>query len=454
MRNNIFLSYCWKDDDVVDEIDDYFKRKQIIFMRDKRNIDSWGSIKSFMNEIEKSDYAILVISDNYLKSKNCMYEVLELMKDEGYRNKIITVVLDNAFIYSAIGKAKYIEYWNEEYNKISNKINKINDNESCTSLQKELIIVRDIKNNIGEFISIVSDMNNPNINDICEEISKKLYNRGLYIELREIDELKKQFINHYDEKLTPPSKDVKYIIDELIKHSKPNCIKNFLLFAYKKRPLKGRTINITREKSFWEYVINSRDEVLRKEFLAFLRENFEEALFFILMQPTLLKEFLNEDELLWKLINENDLTQLFEFNYNNDNLWIVITELLQLDILKPTENINKKNEIFRALEYVYGRREIIPTESQRKILIESGFLNFLEEYIFRSSYFDYPDGINYANDKYRVIKFYLENKENVNKDIIKNIKKIYDKVYFGSFCDMMTNVIDNNERVKKIIYRN
>lgn len=75
-----------------------------------------------MNRIRKSSYAILVISDNYLKSSNCMYEVLWVMKDEGYRSRILTVVLDNAKIYDVLYKAKYIRYWNEKYKELSEEI--------------------------------------------------------------------------------------------------------------------------------------------------------------------------------------------------------------------------------------------------------------------------------------------------------------------------------------------
>ena len=38
-----------------------------------------------------------------------------------------------------------------------------------------------------------------------------------------------------------------------------------------------------------------------------------------------------------------------------------------------------------------------------------------------------------------------------NKYVIKTIKKIYDKVYFYKFNNMMVNLIDNNEKVKKIL---
>lgn len=453
MESNIFLSYCWKDEDIVEQIDNNFKSKQIIFQRDKRKIKSWESIKGFMKKIRKSDYAILVISDNYLKSTNCMYEVLEVMKDEGYKDRIITVVLNNVCIYDNLGKAKYIKHWNEEYNKLFKEISGINDKESCTSLSEELKKVGDIMRNIGEFISIVSDMNNPHINDIFGEISKKLHDKGLYIKLKGIEELKKKFTNHYDEKITPPSKDVKYIIDELVTYGEPKYIRSFLLFAYKSNNLKGRNINDIKEKSFWEYIINSKDEVLRREFIAFLIENLEAVLNFILMQPSLLKYFCKEDELTWKLINEHDLGCLLRFNYNHENIWALIIDLLKLDILKPEENLNKKNEIFKVLADTYGREEITASANQIKILIESGFIDFLEDYTISSNHFAYPDGITYANDKYCLIKFYLENAKNINKNIIKAIKKIYEKVYFGRFSSMMAQLVDNNKNIKAMIYQ-
>ncbi|MBE6069077.1 MAG: toll/interleukin-1 receptor domain-containing protein [Clostridium lundense] len=178
MNNNIFLSYCWKDEEVVNEIDNYFKSRQVIFQRDKRDIESWESIKVFMKRIRKSSHAILVISDNYLKSVNCMYEVLEVMKDENYRERILTVVLNDALIYDALSKAKYIKYWKEKYSELYDTIKEIDDNQSTIKLLEELKKTKEIMNNIGEFMTIVSDMNNPSINNVCEEIGIKLKNNS------------------------------------------------------------------------------------------------------------------------------------------------------------------------------------------------------------------------------------------------------------------------------------
>lgn len=47
------------------------------------------------------DYIILIISDSYLKSKNCMYEVMEMMRDSEYKDKIFPAVI-NSEIYNPI----------------------------------------------------------------------------------------------------------------------------------------------------------------------------------------------------------------------------------------------------------------------------------------------------------------------------------------------------------------
>ncbi|WP_415279950.1 toll/interleukin-1 receptor domain-containing protein [Clostridium perfringens] len=179
-NSDIFISYSWEDDVLVNSIDDYFAKKNIILQRDKRGIKAWESIKEFMKKIRKSDCAILIVSKNYLKSINCMYEVLEVMKDENYRDRIFTVVLNDTNIYSPLGKAKYIKYWKDQHNNLEKEIKEIDDSEITIELSQDLKKIRYIMSSIGEFISIISDMNNPIVDDnICNEISKKLLEKGI-----------------------------------------------------------------------------------------------------------------------------------------------------------------------------------------------------------------------------------------------------------------------------------
>jgi hypothetical protein len=77
----IFLSYSWYNSNIADCLDILFKTKNITLKRDVRDVEYKQSIKEFMKKIRTSDYCLVVISENYLKSINCMYEVTEFIKD-------------------------------------------------------------------------------------------------------------------------------------------------------------------------------------------------------------------------------------------------------------------------------------------------------------------------------------------------------------------------------------
>ena len=177
MKANIFLSYCWNDSSEANKIYDYFKNSQNIELhRDTIDIGKWGSIKEYMQSISNMDYTILLISDSYLKSANCMYEVLEVMRDRNYRDKIFPAVIDSG-IYSPVTRAKYVKHWQDEFKELESTLKEINV-QNLGKLNEDLKRRQDISSNIAEFLDVVSDMNNPNIADVCIGIEEKLCQKG------------------------------------------------------------------------------------------------------------------------------------------------------------------------------------------------------------------------------------------------------------------------------------
>ena len=107
----IFISYSWADNEIVNEIDKTLQLAEIVVHRDIRDVSYRDSIKKFMKSIRRTDFALLVLSDKYLKSKNCMYEILEFVKDENYKERILPIVLDKSIYGSPFD---YISYWENE----------------------------------------------------------------------------------------------------------------------------------------------------------------------------------------------------------------------------------------------------------------------------------------------------------------------------------------------------
>lgn len=177
-KAEVFLSYCWADEKIADEIyDNLIRCTQIKLHRDKLEIGQWGSIKEYMQSITQMDYAILLISEAYLKSSNCMYEVLEVMRDRKYKDKIFPAVVYTG-IYDPLIRANFVKYWQDELLKLKNVTNGI-DVQNLGPLTEDLKRRQDIAANIATFLGMVSDMNNPQIKDISDAIEKKLLENGI-----------------------------------------------------------------------------------------------------------------------------------------------------------------------------------------------------------------------------------------------------------------------------------
>ena len=92
---SIYISYSSDDGKFVDELEKKLQNYGYKIERDIRDLDYTKSIKEFMQRIRKTDYSIIILSDRFLKSENCMKEIFEFIKDENYKDRIIPVRLDS-----------------------------------------------------------------------------------------------------------------------------------------------------------------------------------------------------------------------------------------------------------------------------------------------------------------------------------------------------------------------
>lgn len=167
----VFISYKRDKSDIVNKLEDKIGGRAEI-KRDTKEIEAWESITTFMKSIRTQDFAILVISDNYLKSVACMYEVIQLMKEDDWLNKTMIMLADDINIFGTKEQLAYIKYWDDEYNSISELIKSLPP-ETVSSQSEELKKISRIRDEIGSFLHIVSDRNIP-AEDVYEQINLRL----------------------------------------------------------------------------------------------------------------------------------------------------------------------------------------------------------------------------------------------------------------------------------------
>jgi|GEM_PF-1406713 len=169
-KPNLFVSYSWQTKEIADKISSDLQLIGISIIKDNQELNYTDNIPNFMRRIRSCDYALLLLSDSYFKSKNCLFEILELQKDENHWKKILPIVLKETKIYSAIERLEYVRFWEQkttELEKALENINPINSPESY----KELILFKDISSNIDEFLKRISE----SLHFSPEEIIEKNY---------------------------------------------------------------------------------------------------------------------------------------------------------------------------------------------------------------------------------------------------------------------------------------
>jgi len=199
----MFLSYCQKDKGIANIVEEKLKEneKRLEIFRDIREVEYRDKFSEFMQTISDKDFVLSIVSDRYLKSRNCMYEMSELMRDRKYESKLLFIIVSDsdkkyylsedlpddekqgvgAHIYDIGQQTEYIMYWKEKEQEMNNAIEKINDPVISRNQISELEVIKTIELKIRDLMSTLFDrkgisfeeMVNTNFIDIINIIRNK-----------------------------------------------------------------------------------------------------------------------------------------------------------------------------------------------------------------------------------------------------------------------------------------
>lgn len=175
LMKKVFISYTHKDSDLTNIIEAKLKQQRnIVVSRDINVTEYRDSLDEFMQTIREHDYVISIVTDAYIKSLNCMYEITQLMKDTNYKQKLFFIVVgkDDAIyfkeenlyesfeakIYNVYDRVDYITHWVNEKETLENKIKlaklPISLMEHLATDMKKL---ESVIPSMNDFIALVSD---------------------------------------------------------------------------------------------------------------------------------------------------------------------------------------------------------------------------------------------------------------------------------------------------------
>lgn len=194
----VFISYAHKDSDLVNILEgELEKYEHIEISRDINVTEYRDSLDQFMKTIRDHDFVISVVSSAYIKSLNCMYEVMHLMQDKNYQEKLFFIIVNRddvayyneknrydgfeANLYDVMDRLEYVTYWRDKKAELERRINE-------AALSPELMVnfaidMRKLNSVIppmDDFIKMLSDkvgrsfkqMHEDDFNEIVDTINR------------------------------------------------------------------------------------------------------------------------------------------------------------------------------------------------------------------------------------------------------------------------------------------
>ena len=154
-NNLLYISYSWEKNssELISKLITRFQSQGITYKLDKEQLGPRGNITQFMKDIGSSENTLIILSDRYLKSEFCMYELNQIYRNSKDDNNLFVkrtyfLILEDAKIFYAEDKQNYIMYWKEKVDKL------FLDSNSEISL-------KGISDNCDDIITVISSLNIP-----------------------------------------------------------------------------------------------------------------------------------------------------------------------------------------------------------------------------------------------------------------------------------------------------
>src|SRR6516162_5520828 len=130
-----YVSYAWGDDrtpegcardEIVEKLCSAGNEKGIVIQRDKNVLSFGESISAFMRQIGAGDRIFVILSDKYLRSPYCMFELSEIWRanrQEGleFLDRVRVYIVDEVKIHTPEDWADWAIFWKKQHDTLDQR---------------------------------------------------------------------------------------------------------------------------------------------------------------------------------------------------------------------------------------------------------------------------------------------------------------------------------------------
>jgi hypothetical protein len=156
----VYVSYKWgeRSGALVDDIQRVLAERGVVVVRDVDEMRYKDSIREFMSRLGAGKAIVVVLGADYLKSKNCMFELCEIAARPEFTDRVFPVVLEDAGIFDAVTRLEYVRYWEEQTERLRAAMQTVGQ-ENLQGIRDELDLLVRIRNTVADLIDTIADMN-------------------------------------------------------------------------------------------------------------------------------------------------------------------------------------------------------------------------------------------------------------------------------------------------------
>jgi internalin A len=165
-----YVSYAWKDDKTpegeqreadVDRLCAEADNRGLKIIRDKTALSLGDSIQAFMDEIAAGDRVFVFLSDKYLRSINCMYELFAIWREsrrneKAFLGRLRICRLPCAKIWDMNERFNYAAYWMKQYDSFRERARENPGILAARDLER-FKLMSDFAHRVGDVLDTIAD---------------------------------------------------------------------------------------------------------------------------------------------------------------------------------------------------------------------------------------------------------------------------------------------------------
>jgi internalin A len=170
-----YVSYAWGEDRtpdgrarerIVDDLCAAAVERNLRIQRDKEVLGFGDSISRFMKRIGAGKRVFVILSDKYLHSPHCMFELSEIWRTskqegEGFLQRVRIYALPDAKIWSPVDRIDLAIYWKDQYEALDSRVREHGATILGEHDHRLLCQMQNFYIQVSKILAIVSDIVQP-----------------------------------------------------------------------------------------------------------------------------------------------------------------------------------------------------------------------------------------------------------------------------------------------------